>query len=82
MKLEELLQNEEFCKRLERAENKQEILDVFREAGVIDPENEIKEKLKATGAEMTEDDLEQVAGGMIDFRGLRYRIMVLLGWKF
>lgn len=63
MTFEELLANEEVAKQLEKAESKEEALDILKAAGLNMSEAELAEKLNALSEELKEDDLDSVSGG-------------------
>lgn len=66
MTFEELLTNEEFNKQVSEAKNAQEVVALFADKGIeisVDLAQELFERPAEANAELSVDDLDNVAGG-------------------
>ena len=63
MNIEELMKDESFAREMEKTQNVSELAELFRQKGVEISEEELQKALDAS--ELDEDDLENVAGGML-----------------
>ena len=70
MKLETLLKNKEFLAQISQAPDMKTILSMFEAEGVPVTEEELLDYVLPQGSELFEDDLEDVAGGSVNFGGL------------
>jgi predicted ribosomally synthesized peptide with nif11-like leader len=65
MALKDAKITEELAKKLEAAETIEEALAILKEDGIDATEEEIKELLPEKGDELTDNNLEGVAGGLL-----------------
>ena len=65
MSLKDAKITEELAKKLEAAETVEEALAILKDAGIETTVEEIKELLPEQSDELTDDNLEGVAGGII-----------------
>ena len=63
MDLNEALNNEEIAKKFEDAKDMKDILNILKEAGVETTEEEVLKLLPSLDDELTDENLEDVAGG-------------------
>ena len=63
MNPEELVKDEAFIDRIKKAESLAEIVEIFRSEGLDVTEAELKSMLDDQEGELTEENLEGVAGG-------------------
>ena len=64
MTLKEALNNEEIAKRLEEAGNQDAMAGILEECGIEVTEEELAALASAAGEELTDENLENVAGGI------------------
>ena len=65
MNLEELSKDSELKERIENAQSLTEVVEIYREKGIEVTENELEAALRETSDEISEDDLQNVAGGRL-----------------
>lgn len=65
MTLKEALNNEEIANKFDSAESMDDIIATLKEYGVEATEEEVMSAIAEEGGELTEDQLENVAGGSI-----------------
>lgn len=63
MTLQEALNNEEIAKKFETAESMDDVIATLKDYGVEATEEELMGAIAEEGGELTEDQLENVAGG-------------------
>lgn len=81
MNLEKLMQNEEFTKKLESAQNLDEVLAMVKEQGVEITKEEVEAALKKLDeGELDENSLEDVAGGIAGWIMIGGGIRTLAKW--
>lgn len=81
MNLEKLMQNEEFTKKLESAQNLDEVLAMVKEQGVEITKEEVEAALKKLDeGELDENSLEDVAGGIAGWIMIGGGIRALAKW--
>ncbi len=72
MSIEELLRDDEFVKDLEAAERDSDVLELFNRHGIEITEADIKAiRIENSNGELSEENLEEVAGGMLGIRSPR-----------
>jgi len=64
MNLEELSKDQELKNRIENAESLAEVVEIFREKGIEVTEAQLEAAMKDTSDEISESDLQNVAGGI------------------
>ena len=74
MDFEELSRNEEFKSKLENAQSVSELVEILREYGIETTEEELEAAYAAQEGELSEENLEDVAGGCIWFPRLPFPI--------
>lgn len=81
MDLEKLMQNEEFTKKLESAQNLDEVLAMVKEQGVEITKEEVEAaRKKLDEGELDENSLEDVAGGIAGWIMIGGGIRALAKW--
>jgi len=67
MKIEDLLRDDDFVRDLEAAEEDSDVIALFNRNGIAVTEEEVKAiRSEYSGAELSEENLEEVAGGRIN----------------
>ena len=81
MDLEKLMQSEEFTKKLESAQNLDEVLVMVKEHGVEITKEEVEAALKKLDeGELDENSLEDVAGGIAGWIMIGGEVRALAKW--